>query len=114
MTSSSADRHSATLAGLAEFGQALLTAPLDLTHRAEHIHAYACRVVPADIFQLGLFEGDLYRILVWIVDGQPQPRSDFRLDPDTPGELLWNSGARPPARSRKPIRWLPGTSLGTR
>lgn len=98
MTSSSADRHSATLEGLADFGQALLAAPLDLTHRAEHIHAYACRVVPADIFQLGLFEGDLYRILVWVVDGQPQPRRDFRLDPDTPGLIGWMRDTRQPLR----------------
>ncbi len=89
MTTSLSERHAAALSGLAEFGQALVAAPLDLAHRAEHIHAYACRVVPADIFQLGLFEGDLYRILTWIVDGQPQPRRDFRLDPAAPGLIGW-------------------------
>ena len=89
MTSSITERHAAALSGLADFGQALLSAPLDLAHRAEHIHAYACRVVPADIFQLGLFEGDLYRILVWMVDGVAQPRRDFRLDATTPGLIGW-------------------------
>ncbi len=89
MTSSLTERHAAALSGLADFGQALLSAPLDLAHRAEHIHAYACRVVPADIFQLGLFEGDLYRILVWMVDGVAQPRRDFRLDATTPGLIGW-------------------------
>ncbi len=89
MTSSSADRHAATLADLAVFGQALLSAPLDLAHRAEHIFAYTCSVIQADVFQLGLFEGDLYRILAWVVDGQPQPRRDFRLDPETPGLIGW-------------------------
>jgi len=98
MATSSADRHSASLTGLADFGQALLAAPLDLVHRAERIHAYACRVVPADVFQLGLFEGDLYRILVWMVDGQPQPRRDFRLDGSAPGLIGWLRDARQPLR----------------
>lgn len=77
------------LSKLEAIGRALSAAPLDLAHLAELVCAQAGQLVNTDTFQLGLFEGDRYRLLLWIVAGQRRPPAEFRLTPDNLGIMGW-------------------------
>ncbi|MGH2523797.1 MAG: GAF domain-containing protein, partial [Anaerolineales bacterium] len=79
----------AELSVLAEIGRSITDAQLDLGHLAELIYQQTSQIVDTSIFQLGLFEGDRYRLLIWIVDGQPQPMREFRLTQDSLGIVGW-------------------------
>ncbi len=77
------------LSVLADVSRAILDAQLDLNRLAELVYQQAGQIVDTGIFQLGLFESDRYRFLIWIVDGQPRPLMEFRLTPDTMGIVGW-------------------------
>ena len=79
----------AELSGFAEVGRAIVGAQLDLGRLAQLVYEQAGKIVDTSIFQLGLFEGDRYRLLIWIVDGQPRPLAEFRLTPDSQGIVGW-------------------------
>ncbi len=79
---------------LAEIGRAIANAPLDLTGLAEVVFAQASQIVDTSIFQLGLFEGDRYRLLIRVLDGQREPVSAFRLTPDSLGIVGWMRDSR--------------------
>src|SRR3990172_7394021 len=79
----------ADLSALASIGRAITDAPLDLNRLADVVYRQAGQIVDTGIFQLGLFQGDRYRLLIWIVDGQPQPTAEFRLTPDSQGIVGW-------------------------
>ena len=70
-------RKAPALATLAEIGRAILQAELDQDALCELIHRLAGRIVPTDTFQLGLFDGDIYRIKVWVKEGRRQPPATF-------------------------------------
>ncbi len=71
-------RKLAELTTLAEIGRAILQAQLDQDELCELIYQLAGRIVPTDeSFQLGLFDGDTYRIKVWIKDGAREPAASF-------------------------------------
>lgn len=77
------------LSTLAEVGRAIQGAQLDLTRLAELVCQQAGQIVDTSIFQLGLLEGDRYRLLIWVVDGQRRPPAEFKLTPDSPGIVGW-------------------------
>ncbi|MGQ0601191.1 MAG: GAF domain-containing protein [Anaerolineales bacterium] len=77
------------LASLAELGRAILGAQLDLHKLAELIYQRAGRIVDTAIFQLGLFDGDRYRMLIWVVDGVSHATREFRLTPESLGIVGW-------------------------
>ncbi|MCC7358181.1 MAG: GAF domain-containing protein [Anaerolineales bacterium] len=77
------------LSALAEIGRALSSAPLDLPRLAEAVRVQAAQIVPAESFQLGLFEDDRYRLLLWIVNGERRPPAQFRLTSAGLGILGW-------------------------
>lgn len=77
------------LARLSELGRNILNAPLDSRRLAEFIYREAGQVVDTTFFQLGLFEGDRYRMLIWVADGRPQTPILVRLAPDSPGIVGW-------------------------
>ncbi len=79
----------AELSTLADIGRALASAPLDLPQLAEAVCEQAAQVVDTSTFQLGLFEGDRYRLLLWIVAGERHPPTEFRLTPDNLGLMGW-------------------------
>jgi sigma-B regulation protein RsbU (phosphoserine phosphatase) len=79
----------AELSRLAEAGRALSAAELDLSELAERVYAQAGQVVPTDTFQLGLYEEDRYRLLLWVVDGARRPPAEFRLPPGGEGLVGW-------------------------
>jgi len=77
------------LSTLAQLGRAVLGAQLDLGRLARLIYEQAGQIVDTTIFQLGLFDGDRYRMLIWVVDGEPQAPREFRLTPQSPGIVGW-------------------------
>jgi GAF domain-containing protein len=77
------------LARLADLGRSILGAPLDLRGLAALIYQQAGHVVDTTHFQLGLFERDRYRLLVWVIDGFPQTPVEFRLTPGSLGIIGW-------------------------
>lgn len=72
-------RRVSELATLADIGRSIVQAPLDQDALCELIYELAGRIVPTDTFQVGLFDGDHYRIKVWLKQGQRQPRATFPL-----------------------------------
>ncbi|MBL8046525.1 MAG: SpoIIE family protein phosphatase, partial [Anaerolineales bacterium] len=79
----------AELNHLAELGRALQAAQLDSKRLAELVYRQATDIVDTTFFQLGLFEGDRYRMLIWIYDGQPRPVINVQLTPDSLGIVGW-------------------------
>lgn len=84
----------ADLSLLADVGHAILGAQLDLTRLAELVYQQAGQIVDTSIFQLGLFEGDRYRLLIWVMDGETHPPLEFRLTPDSLGIVGWMRDSR--------------------
>ena len=71
-----------TLAGLA---LAVSAAPDDPAEVAEAAYVHTARLLPADFFQLGMFQGRVYRTLIWIRDGSRVHNREFSLDPQREG-----------------------------
>ncbi len=69
------------LTTLAEIGRALVEAQLDEGQLCELIYELAGHIVPTADFQLGLFDGDAYRIKVWVKGGVRQPSATFTVPP---------------------------------
>lgn len=68
---------------------------MDQDELCELIYQLAGRIVPTDTFQLGLFEGDQYRIKVWIKDGVRQQPASYRV-PTGQGIIGWLRMAHQP------------------
>lgn len=85
----------AELHTLAEIGRSILQAQLDQDALCRLIYTLAGRIVPADNFQLGLFEGDLYHIKVWVKDGEFQPPATFAVS-EGQGIIGWLRSAHLP------------------
>ncbi len=84
------------LTALANLGRDIIGAQLDLHRLAELVYRHAGHIVDTQLFQLGIFNGDVYRLLIWVVDGQPQPLTEFRLTPTSQGIVGWLRRARRP------------------
>ena len=88
-------RRKTELSTLAEIGRSILQAQLDQDALCQLIYKLAGRIVPAENFQLGLFEGDLYHIRVWVKDGEFQAPATFPL-PRGQGIIGWLRDAHQP------------------
>ena len=77
------------LSKFADAGQRILNAPFDLHQLAQRIYKEAGEIVDVSIFQLGLFDGDRYRLLIWIMDGEARPLREFSLTPNSLGIVGW-------------------------
>lgn len=89
-------RRLAELSRLADLGRAILGAQLDSARLAELIYQQASQIVDATFFQLGLFEGERYRMLIWVMDGQPRTPLTVRLTPEALGIVGWLRDSRQP------------------
>jgi serine phosphatase RsbU (regulator of sigma subunit) len=67
------------LSALGEVGRAIVAAQLDVDELCMLIYRQARQIVDTWTFQLGLFEGDSYRIKVWFRRGERQPETVFDL-----------------------------------
>ncbi len=88
-------RRYSELATLADIGRSIVQAPLDQDALCELIYELAGRIVPTDTFQVGLFDGDRYRIKVWLKKGQRQPQATFPLR-EGEGIIGWLRAERQP------------------
>ncbi len=77
------------LTALAEIGRYVATAPLDQDELAETAYEEAARVLRTDFFQLGVFEGKVYRTVIWVRDGERVENQEFELDPEHDGLVGW-------------------------
>ena len=82
------------LSKFADAGQRILNAPFDLHQLAQRIYKEAGEIVDVSIFQLGLFDGDRYRLLIWIMDGEARPLREFSLTPNSLGIVGWMRESR--------------------
>jgi sigma-B regulation protein RsbU (phosphoserine phosphatase) len=82
-------RRLAELTKLADAGQTLAGAELDATRLAELVFQTAGDIVDTSTFQLGLFEEDRYRLLIWVVDGHRRPPAEYHLMPGSLGIMGW-------------------------
>ncbi len=56
---------------------------------AEAAYVHTARLLPADFFQLGVFEGEAYRTLISIRDGDRVHNREFALDGGREGLVGW-------------------------
>ncbi len=89
------ERSARDLADLNDIGLDLLRAPLDVTKLCELVYQRAGGIIQTSFFQIGLFEGDAYRAIVWVKDGERQPATRFGLGGQK-GIIGWmRSSAKP-------------------
>jgi phosphoserine phosphatase RsbU/P len=65
------------LTNLNEIGRQLLRSHLSVDGLTELVYWQAGQIIPTSLFQLGLFEGDAYRVKVWVKDSERQPETVF-------------------------------------
>jgi serine phosphatase RsbU (regulator of sigma subunit)/putative methionine-R-sulfoxide reductase with GAF domain len=82
-------RRQGELRTLAALAQAIAGAPEDASEVAEAAYIHTARLLPADFFQLGVFEGEAYRTLIWIRDGNRIRNREFTLEADREGLVGW-------------------------
>jgi len=81
---------------LGEIGRAIASAPSEPDELAEVAYEEAARLLATDFFQLGVFEGDTYRTLIHVRDGEPQENGVFPLAQGQDGLVGWvRRNARP-------------------
>ncbi len=72
-----ARRSAAELTSLNELGRQLLRSQLSVDDLCELLYWQAGQIVPAALFQLGLFDGDAYQIKIRVQDGDRLPETVF-------------------------------------
>ena len=84
------------LEALSNAGRAIVAAQLDVTALCQLIAQQAGLVIDNSTFQIGLFDGDLYDILYWTINSEPQPTPQtFDLSDDS-GVIGWVRQVRRP------------------
>ncbi|HKY84990.1 MAG TPA: SpoIIE family protein phosphatase [Anaerolineales bacterium] len=78
-------RREAELQTLAAIAQAVFAAADDPAEIAEAAYVHCARLLSTDFFQLGMFQGDLYRTLIWVRDGSRVHNREFQLDAEHEG-----------------------------
>jgi GAF domain-containing protein len=74
---------------LAEVGHSISSAAFDSQELAEVAFLEVARLMETDFFQLGVFEDDHYRTLIWVKDGNRQENLSFQISPDQEGLIGW-------------------------
>ena len=74
---------------LAEVGRSLTSAAVDPQELAEVAFLEIARLMETDFFQLGVFEDDHYRTLIWVKDGSRQENLTFQIAADQEGLIGW-------------------------
>jgi serine phosphatase RsbU (regulator of sigma subunit)/putative methionine-R-sulfoxide reductase with GAF domain len=91
-----ADSQPSELASLSSLGNAISVAPLEPEELAEVAYIEAARILETDFFQLGVFEGDTYRTLLWVQDNQRVDNQIFTLETQNKGVTGWIRDSRRP------------------
>ena len=74
---------------LAEVGRSIASAALDSQELAEVAFLEIARLMETDFFQLGVFEDDIYRTLIWVKDGSRQENLSFQIEAEHEGLIGW-------------------------
>ncbi len=74
---------------LAEVGRSISSAAFDPQELAEVAFLEIARLMETDFFQLGVFEEDHYRTLIWVKDGSRQENLSFQIASDQEGLIGW-------------------------
>ncbi len=82
-------RREAELRTLAALAQAISGTPDDASEVAEAAFVHTARLLPADFFQLGVFQGEAYHTLIRIRDGDRVHNREFTLDDGREGLVGW-------------------------
>jgi sigma-B regulation protein RsbU (phosphoserine phosphatase) len=77
------------LGTLGEIGQAFASSQLDLEQLAQIVYTQAGKIVDTRNFQLGLFESEGYRPLLWVEDGATRPVKSVQLSAEVDGLIRW-------------------------
>jgi serine phosphatase RsbU (regulator of sigma subunit)/transcriptional regulator with GAF, ATPase, and Fis domain len=77
------------ISSLASIGQALAAAPPEPEELAEITFLETARLLEIDCFQLGVFEGNTFRTLFRVLDGNRQENLAIALDLDREGIIEW-------------------------
>jgi serine phosphatase RsbU (regulator of sigma subunit)/GAF domain-containing protein len=83
------EREQQILSELVQIGRAILNAPPEAQELAEVAYLETARLLETDFFQLGVFEGNRYRPLIWVRDGNRQDNITFDLDDGDDGIIGW-------------------------
>ena len=78
-------RREAELQALAALAQAVFAASDDPAEIAEAAYVHTARLLSTDFFQLGMFQGEIYRTLIWVRDGSRVHNREFQLDANREG-----------------------------
>ncbi|NIS82131.1 MAG: SpoIIE family protein phosphatase [Anaerolineales bacterium] len=84
------------LSSLHDVSTAIVSAPADPEELAEIAFLETARVLETDFFQLGVFEGDAYRTILLVRDGNRQANLEFELDPEHEDIFAWIRRASSP------------------
>lgn len=79
----------AELETLSDAGRAIVASQLDLNALCEMIARQAANVIDTSTFQIGLFEGPIYKIHYWTVDGEKQSTPRYIDLSDGHGLIAW-------------------------
>jgi serine phosphatase RsbU (regulator of sigma subunit)/transcriptional regulator with GAF, ATPase, and Fis domain len=74
---------------LTELGRSIASSALDPQELAEVAFLEIARLIETDFFQLGVFEDDYYRTLIWVKDGNRQGNLSFQIASDQEGLIGW-------------------------
>jgi GAF domain-containing protein len=79
-----------------EISRAIANAPIDAGELAEVAYLEASRLFETDLFQVGVFDSDTYRTLIWIRDGERLPDLSFNTASRQKGLVGWIRESRDP------------------
>ncbi|TFH37202.1 MAG: GAF domain-containing protein, partial [Anaerolineales bacterium] len=77
------------LSTVAHVGRAIAAAAHNPQELAEVAFLETARLISTDFFQLGLFEGEQYRTLIRVQDGNRVENQSFTLDPENENIVSW-------------------------
>jgi phosphoserine phosphatase RsbU/P len=91
------------LEALSAAGRSLAAAQMQVSALCELIAEQAGTIIPCNTFQVGLFEGSLYHVQYWVIDGRRQRPVTIDLT-DYPGMVGWIRQTRRPLLIRDLLR----------
>jgi serine phosphatase RsbU (regulator of sigma subunit)/transcriptional regulator with GAF, ATPase, and Fis domain len=83
------NEHVIELEAISEFQRTFARTPLEADELAEVAYEEAARFMPADYFQLGLFDHDSYRTVIWIKECNCVENQTFPLKDGSEGIVGW-------------------------
>jgi len=74
---------------LSDVLRSIAASPTEYDELVETLYVGAAQLLETEFLQLGIFEGNEYRTLIWVRDGSRQPNTSFQHDEDSQGMVGW-------------------------